>query len=82
MQLESGLKALGLSWVPSCANFLLVEVGDKAAALNTELLRRGVIVRPVGNYGLQRHLRVSIGNGHENAVFLKVLPEAMRAAGC
>lgn len=81
-QLESGLKALGLSWVPSCANFLLVEVGDKAAALNTELLRRGVIVRPVGNYGLQRHLRVSIGTGHENAVFLKVLPEAMRAAGC
>lgn len=81
-QMESGLKALGLSWVPSSGNFLLVEVGDKAAALNIELLRRGVIVRPVGNYGLPRHLRVSIGTGRENAAFLNVLPEAMRAAGC
>jgi histidinol-phosphate aminotransferase len=81
-QLESGLRALGLQWVPSSGNFLLVEVGPKAATLNTELLRRGVIVRPVGNYGLHSHLRVSVGTATENAAFLRVLPEAMRAAGC
>lgn len=81
IQLEAGLRALGLSWVPSSGNFLLVEVGDQAAALNIELLKRGVIVRPVGNYGLPRHLRVSVGTTAENAAFLRVLPEAMRAVG-
>lgn len=81
-QMEAGLKANGLTWVPSSGNFLLVEVGEQATALNMELLRRGVIVRPVGNYGLPRHLRVSIGSATENAAFLRVLPEAMRAAGC
>ncbi len=79
-QLEAGLADLNLSWVPSYGNFLLVKFGAMAGRLNTELLRRGVIVRPVGNYGLPEYLRISVGTHAENAVFLRVLPQAMQAA--
>jgi histidinol-phosphate aminotransferase len=75
-QLESGLAALGLDWVPSRANFLLVRVGE-VARINEELLRRGVIVRPVGVYGLPHHLRVTIGTADENRRFLSALGEVL-----
>jgi histidinol-phosphate aminotransferase len=71
-QLAAGLSALGLDGVPSKGNFLLVKVGD-AARINTELLKRGVIVRPVGNYGLPEFLRVSVGLAGQNARFLDAL---------
>ena len=51
---------MGVTYVPSHANFLLVHVGEAAAAYES-LLRQGVIVRPVANYGLPEHLRVSVG---------------------
>jgi histidinol-phosphate aminotransferase len=47
--------------------------GKSAAEINTELLKRGVIVRPVGNYGLPKHLRISIGTHSENAALLDAL---------
>ncbi len=71
-QLQLGLDALGIKHVPSRGNFLLAKVGD-AARLNKELLKRGVIVRPVGNYGLPEFLRVSIGLEAQNARFLDAL---------
>ncbi len=52
---------------------------DAGARVNVALLRRGVIVRPVANYGLPQWLRVSIGTEAENAAFLAALPDAMRA---
>ncbi|MEO5700720.1 MAG: histidinol-phosphate transaminase [Casimicrobiaceae bacterium] len=76
--LEEGFAALGLSWTPSHTNFVLVRVGD-AARVYQGLLRQGVIVRPVGNYGLPEHLRVTIGLPHENARFLAALDRALRA---
>ncbi len=69
VQLERGLRELGLAWTPSHANFVLVKVGD-AAGVYERLLRQGVIVRPVASYGLPEHLRVTIGLPHENARFL------------
>jgi histidinol-phosphate aminotransferase len=72
VQLAAGLSALGMDVVPSKGNFLLVKVGD-AARINTELLKRGVIVRPVGNYGLPEFLRVSVGLAGQNARFLDAL---------
>ena len=48
-------------------------------ALYQELLRRGVIVRPVGNYGYPRHLRVTVGLPEENDRFLAALREALAA---
>jgi len=71
-QLAAGLGALGVDGVPSRGNFLLAKVGD-AARINTELLKRGVIVRPVANYGLPEFLRVSVGLAGQNARFLDAL---------
>ncbi len=71
-QLVAGLDALGVDTVPSKGNFLLAKVGD-AARINDELLARGVIVRPVANYGLREFLRVSVGLAGQNARFLEAL---------
>ncbi len=71
-QLENGLTEMGLAYVPSKGNFLLAKVGD-AARINAELLKRGVIVRPVANYGLPEFLRVSVGLESQNARFLEAL---------
>ena len=71
-QLAAGLAEMGVETVPSKGNFLLAKVGA-AARINAELLKRGVIVRPVDNYGLPEFLRVSVGLAAQNARFLDVL---------
>lgn len=70
--LVEGFTRLGLEYVPSYGNFVLVRVGD-AARINLELLKKGVIVRPVAGDGLPEWLRVSIGLAEENARFLDAL---------
>ena len=65
-QLTDGFRALGLAFIPSVGNFVCVEVGD-AKRVNEALLRQGVIARPVGNYGMPQHLRVTVGLPEENA---------------
>jgi len=80
-QLTAGFDALGLEYVPSFGNFVLVRVGrdaDAGARVNLALLRQGIIVRPVGNYGLPQWLRISIGLPEENAALLNALPGALR----
>lgn len=77
--LEQGCERLGLPFVPSKANFILMKVGD-GARVYQELLKRGVIVRPVANYGLPEWLRVTVGLPQENARFLDALPLALAAA--
>jgi histidinol-phosphate aminotransferase len=77
-QLESGCRALDLAYIPSVANFLTVDVGRCAAEVYEALLRRGVIVRPVANYGLPQHLRISVGLEEENARCLQALDEILR----
>jgi histidinol-phosphate aminotransferase len=78
-QLVDGFRALGLQTVPSYGNFVLVKVGP-AASVYQALLARGVIVRPVANYGLPEWLRVTIGLPQENAKLLDALPAALAAA--
>ncbi|MCL4760953.1 MAG: histidinol-phosphate transaminase [Burkholderiales bacterium] len=75
-QLAAGFDALGLAHLPTQANFVLVDVGD-AARVNRALLRQGVIVRPVGNYGLPTWLRVTVGLAQENARLLAALKGAL-----
>jgi histidinol-phosphate aminotransferase len=77
-QLQQGFEKLALQFVPSYANFVLVKVGD-AARINLELLKRGVIVRPVAGDGLPEWLRVSIGLPHENQTFLEALTAVLKA---
>ena len=78
-QLLAGCARLGLKHIPSHGNFVCVEVGD-AARVFQALLRRGVIVRPVGNYGLPAFLRVSIGLPEQNARFLAALADILEKA--
>ena len=68
-QLESGFTKLGLSFIPSSANFVAVEVPN-AGDIFEQLLTKGVIVRPVE---MPNHLRVSVGTEGENARFLEAL---------
>jgi len=72
-QLTDGFKAMGLEWIPSAANFVSVHLKRDAAPVYAALLRQGVIVRPVANYGLPQHVRVSIGTPDENSRFLAAL---------
>ena len=76
-QLEDGCAALGLSWIPSRGNFLAIDVGREAAPIFQALLREGVIVRPVANYGMPNHLRVTIGLPEENQRFLDALKQVL-----
>jgi len=76
-QLEAGLGELGLAWIPSRGNFVAVDFGRDAAPINAELLREGVIVRPVAGYGMPNFLRVSIGLPDENARFLAALKKVL-----
>jgi histidinol-phosphate aminotransferase len=77
-QLTAALDAMRIGYVPSHGNFLLVHVGDGARTYE-RLLRQGVIVRPVANYGLPAHLRVTIGLPEENRRFLAALEVALGA---
>jgi histidinol-phosphate aminotransferase len=75
-QLTAGLDALQVPYIPSFGNFLACEVGE-AVRINRALLERGVIVRPLANYGMPRHLRVSVGLAAENTRFLEALTEIL-----
>ena len=72
-QLTAGFDKLGLSYIPSKGNFVTVDVQTNGEETYEALLHEGVIVRPVANYGMPRHLRVSIGLEHENQRFLEAL---------
>jgi histidinol-phosphate aminotransferase len=78
-QLQDGLRAMDLSWIPSRGNFIAVDLGRESMPLYQALLREGVIVRPVANYGMPHHLRVSIGLPEENARFLEALAKVLDA---
>lgn len=74
--LEREFKRLGIDFLPTNANFLLVEVGDGAKVFH-DLLGLGVIVRPMGGYGLPRHVRISVGREHENRRLISALEEVL-----
>lgn len=75
-QIEDGLVELGLEFIPSLGNFLCFKVEDEVGVYQ-RLLKLGVIVRPVANYGMPGYLRVSVGLGNENEVFLSALRQAL-----
>ena len=71
---------LGLDYVPSWANFLMVNVGN-GVRIYESLLRQGVIVRPMGVYGFPEHVRVTVGTPAENARFVRTLEEILHGGG-
>jgi histidinol-phosphate aminotransferase len=74
--LGRAFKRLGLEYLPSCANFVTFRVPE-ADAVYRKLLRQGVIVRPIGGYGMPEHLRVTVGTPKENGRFLEALKAAL-----
>jgi histidinol-phosphate aminotransferase len=76
-RLTAGFESLGLSYIPSVGNFVTLDLGRPAADPNQALLRAGCIARPVGNYGLPRHLRVTVGMPEENERFLAALAQVL-----
>ncbi|MCX7892947.1 MAG: histidinol-phosphate transaminase [Burkholderiales bacterium] len=81
-QLTEGFARMGLAWIPSHGNFVSVAIprrdaAPRAAAVYQSLLRQGVIVRPVGGYGMPDHLRVTVGLPEENARFLAALARSL-----
>jgi len=76
-QLEAGCTTLGLTWIPSRANFLSIHVERNGAQVFQDLLKLGVIVRPIGGYGLPDYIRVSIGTAEENQRFLQALAQVL-----
>jgi histidinol-phosphate aminotransferase len=77
VQLERGCLELGLEYVPSVANFMLVRVGDGTRMFEA-LQRRGVIVRPVKSYGLPEWIRVTVGTQKQNERLLAELRTLIR----
>ena len=78
-RLTAGLDRLGLEWIPSVCNFITVDLGRPAAPVDQALLQAGVICRPVANYGLPNHLRVSVGLADENDRLLAALARLLAA---
>ena len=72
-QFELGLQSLGLDFIPSKGNFICVDVKTDAEPLFQSLLKQGVITRPIANYGLPQHLRISIGREQDNQRCLDAL---------
>ena len=75
-QIVAGLKRLGLEHIPAHGNFVTFRVGD-ASGVNQRMLKQGVIVRPLANYAMPEHLRVTIGLETENTRFLEALEKAL-----
>ena len=76
-QLTEGFKNLGLAWIPSSGNFVAVDLNEPAQPIYESLLRKGVIVRPVANYEMPNHLRITIGTSEENQFFLQALTDSL-----
>lgn len=76
--LYRGIERLGLSYVPTRANFFLIQVPTDARAIYEAMLRRGVIIRPMNSYGMDRFIRINAGLPEENERFIRALADTLR----
>lgn len=79
-RMAAALRVMGVRLAPSAGNFLMVDVGPGAAQIYEQLLRGGVIVRPLGGYGLPQQLRISVGLPAHNDRLLSLLSRLLRTA--
>lgn len=79
-QLQEALPSLGVKLHPSAGNFVLVDTGRDGRKVYEQLLRHGVIVRPVGGYGLPACLRITIGTAQQNDRLIRSMAAVMRAS--
>lgn len=76
-ELRAAAESIGVVAFPSLGNFVLVDVGRDAGEVYGELLRRGVIVRPMSGWGLGQHLRISVATSDETARVVDALKEVL-----
>ncbi len=76
-QLYAAFEAMGLTYIPSVGNFISVDVGRSGSEVFEALLHEGVIVRPVANYGMPNHIRVTVGTEKDNARFIAALKKVL-----
>jgi len=77
-QLLAGFGKLGLAYIESAGNFVAVCTGQGSGLAHYEaLLQKGIIVRPVANYGMPDHLRITVGRADENARLLAALEQVL-----
>ena len=77
--LYAELAKLGVSYVKTEANFIFINLNNDADTVFMELMRRGVIVRPLSSFGFPGSIRVTIGTAEQNAKFIKALAEVLRS---
>ena len=75
--LYDSLRKLGIAYVPSVANFILIDVGRDGLDVFKDMLKYGVIVRDMKQYGLKNFIRVTIGTKKENERFVRVLKKVL-----
>lgn len=76
-RLRAGLATLGIGAPPSAGNFVLADLRRAAGPIDHALLREGVIVRPLANYALPNHLRISTGTPEQNERLLTAMAAAI-----
>jgi histidinol-phosphate aminotransferase len=76
-QFAKSLPQLGVKLYPTAGNFVLADVGADGRAIYERLLRQGVIVRPVGGYGLPRCVRITVGTAEQNDRLIRSMAAAM-----
>jgi histidinol-phosphate aminotransferase len=69
----------GWEYIPTVGNFITIDCKRPAAPLYDALLREGVIVRPIGAYGLPQHLRITIGSEPQNTRCIHALKKVLAA---
>lgn len=77
-QFAAGFVELELKHIPSIGNFITVDVKQDAMSVYDALLHEGIIVRPVANYQLPKHLRITVGTEQQNARTLQVLKKVLK----
>ncbi len=76
-QLSAALDEMKVDYIPSVGNFITVDVGRPVEEVDLALLKQGCIGRPLANYGMPQHLRITIGTAAENSRFIEALKEVM-----
>ena len=76
-KLEKGFEELGLKFIKSQANFLLVKFGERTEEIYKGLKERGIFVRRMDAYGFPHYVRVSVGSSRENELLLNALRELL-----
>lgn len=76
--MANAFESLQLNFIPSVCNFITVNCGQDGNLIDKALQAHGVIIRPLGPYGLKQHLRVTIGTLQQNSRFIETLSHSLQ----